>query len=563
LERSRNASNQELETLIDSFIAAHTASDDHCPAELMEAKHQLNDLHSSILNLANSVKALENELQQNEQKKSKANDDLKTAQQKHEDEKSAIADTKDDARKFLAQLRAEMAELRKIAQPVTTMNITARTVGLLQVPQPDSSDVDVKGAEAMMTQTKAASTALLTCMQQQVKAMPENRNQAKLLQVHEDVAVQRQEAAEKFLAGVLASKDCTANQSTLVTVGNVNSTLLAPAAIVNATYRSYHCSNVDKNYGGTIWLHCVNGVLSADSRGCIKFPNDAQCKAQKKTLEDTYVKAYVGIARLIDQEEKKISDKSSEDAAQKQFDDSADPNKQDAQDAEDQIADKTKKLQDLKNKLQDAWNAEKKLGDHVTATSQTCLALGNSTQYLADVRTAIHALEACPGFERPEFHIPLYEGALASFTLDPASPDDATIDAAMNAACVAKFGAASRAAEVSEIEGQAIERAPVTNTGIIPLVGKCPDCEGGSNADTGTSSSTGHARICWFPDKTFNLADRTNICYTGLKAVMCVSDSRGDVRKNGFATSPPAAGPSSLTTMGNSQFNGAFSVTRR
>merc|ERR1719375_2506431 len=49
-EASRNASNAELESLIDRFIAAHTSSEDHCPAELMEAKHQLNALHQEILN---------------------------------------------------------------------------------------------------------------------------------------------------------------------------------------------------------------------------------------------------------------------------------------------------------------------------------------------------------------------------------------------------------------------------------------------------------------------------------------------------------------------------------
>jgi len=513
----------------------------------MEAKHQLNDLHQQILKLAATVKSLENELQQNEQKKSKANDDLKKAKQRHDEDKDKIGDEKDEARKFLAQLRNEMAELRKIAQPDTKMNITADTVdtsgghfSLLQISKPDSAEVN--DAQAMMIETKLASTALLSCLQTQTAAPPENTERVMLLDVRENVEAREEKAAVKTVAGVLDSENCSINQSVLVTVGNVTKTVLASAAISNDTYRSYHCGHVDSKYGGTIWLHCLNGVLTADPSGCIMFTNDAQCKAQRQNLEDTYVKAYVGIARLIDQWAKKVADKTDENGAQRRFDDIADPANKDASDASAEIADKTTKLQDLRTKLQDAWNAEKKLQDHITATADTCSTLGSSTQYLADVRTAILALEACPGLQRAEFRIPKYMGDWAYFMLDN-NTDDATNDATMNAACVAKWPG-SRAAEISEIEGHSIEGAPETNTATLALVGTCPNCAGAKNDESETHTATGHARICWFPDTPtkkvyFNLENRTDTCYKNRKAVMCVSD-RGDVRKlAGFATMPP------------------------
>lgn len=542
LELSRNASNQELDKLVDQFIAAHTASTDHCPAELMEAKHQLNTLHKMIKDIADNVKTLEDEIQQSEQKKNKASDDLKKLKQIHDEAKSDSADAREDARKFLATLRGEMAEMRKIAQPSVTMNMTAKTVKVALVQAPPPSSNEVKSTQAMVQKTKAASSELLTCLQEATAVMPENQNRASLMQVHGDVEKRRHVAAEKALLGVLASPNCSVNSTTSVMVGNTTKVLLSPADIANETYRSHHCSHVDAAYGGTIWLHCVNGVLSGDSRGCIKFPSSSQCQSQRKALQETYVKAYVGLARLIDQYEQKVADTAVDEAAKKEHDDAADPKTKEQQDLSDDIAKKMNQLQDLRSKLDDAWKAETKLQQHIVNLGKECKLLGSTTQYLADVRTAIHALEACPGLQRAEFHIPLFKN-WTTFTLDK-SKTDAQTDAQMTAACEAKFPG-TRAAEVSEIEGHSVEAAPLNNTALVPLLGACPLCEGMTNlADImpdPASVVSGHARVCWFPGKPLDLAHRNLDCYQNMKAIMCVSD-RGDVRKlAGFATMPPNA----------------------
>lgn len=539
LEVAKNASSQELEKLIDQFIAAHVASTDHCPAELMEAKHQLNDLHNQIKDLADLVKTIEEQIQEAENKKKRSHDDIKKLKKDHDEKKKKAEEEREAARKFLQTLKHEMAELKAIAQPEVTMNMDAKDIstdgGAIALLETPPSSTAVQETQDMVHQTREASSQLLTCIQgeQEQMALLEKRRESALLQAD----LRNAKAAHT----AVMMPNCSANTSLQVTVGNMTAMMMTPYDIMNGSYRSYHCSRVDNTYGGTIWLTCLNGVVTSDARGCLKFPNKAHCDAQKQALEETYVKAYVGLSRLIDQYEKKVADTSKEDAAKKQYDDKSDPKKKDAEDAANDMAKQRKQLADLRSRLEDAWNAEKKLREHIEKLKQECSLLGNTTQYLSNVRDAIHALEACPGLERPEFHIPLYEGWVTNFTLD-SSWTDAQIDDAMTAACQAKFGSTSRAAEVSEIEGNTIEAAPMNNSAMVPLLGKCPGCEGASNGDTGETSVSGHGRVCWFPGKPLDLANRDDKCYKNTKALMCVTD-RGDVRKAAwfFTTTMPAS----------------------
>jgi chromosome segregation ATPase len=164
LEAGRNASNDELNAVIDQFIAAHTGPADSCPARLMEAKHQLNDLHKMITDLAALEKSIMDQIEQKTQQRDRANDEIKKLKEKLDDDKSNNADEKEEARNFLDQLKREMAILRKIAQPDVTMNISARTVStsggaiaLLQVPTPDSPEV--KETQDLVKKTEAASSS--------------------------------------------------------------------------------------------------------------------------------------------------------------------------------------------------------------------------------------------------------------------------------------------------------------------------------------------------------------------------------------------------------------------
>jgi len=55
LDEGKNASNAELEDLIKKFVGQQTASTKSCPAKLLHAKHQLNQLHQVVLQLASKI----------------------------------------------------------------------------------------------------------------------------------------------------------------------------------------------------------------------------------------------------------------------------------------------------------------------------------------------------------------------------------------------------------------------------------------------------------------------------------------------------------------------------
>merc|ERR1719236_99449 len=62
LENSRLAVNGQLEDMIDKFIAKQSGSDDACHSQLLEAKHQLNSLHSHVHDLSMEVNATDHQV---------------------------------------------------------------------------------------------------------------------------------------------------------------------------------------------------------------------------------------------------------------------------------------------------------------------------------------------------------------------------------------------------------------------------------------------------------------------------------------------------------------------
>lgn len=326
--------------------------------------------------------------------------------------------------------------------------------------------------------------------------------------------------------------NCSANDTAEVTVGNgthnVTKTIAAPGEITHGYYRAVRCFDVNPSYNGSIWLHCNNSKIEADPAGCLAIADNSSCMAQKSNLERAYVKAYVELARLIDTYEQMCWSTAEEDALEDEYKNKKGPLQDENDKLSDDIEKNTEGLQGLKPKLQDALNAEARLRKHVKELSDKCSTLNATESSLDEVRAAIQALQACPGFVgRPEFHIPKFVG-LTKFTLHNTATD-AENDHAMLAACQADIGPETHPAEVGEIEAHAIEGMPLNNTADVALIGSCPKCEGGADADTGMSNLEKHARVCWFPGTLLNAANRKD-CSTHLKAVMCITD-RGDARK--------------------------------
>jgi len=100
----------------------HAADADKCPAKLMEAKHQMNNLHKAINDLADLINTTEGDLHV-------VNDELKDTlgkikdieDEKEKDTTKATVDKKDNG-EMLATLRKEMEEMRQIAQPSVSIS---------------------------------------------------------------------------------------------------------------------------------------------------------------------------------------------------------------------------------------------------------------------------------------------------------------------------------------------------------------------------------------------------------------------------------------------------------
>merc|ERR1712224_1095158 len=101
--------------------------------------------------------------------------------------------------------------------------------------------------------------------------------------------------------------NCGANISLNVTVGNQTQSVTTPGRISDGYYRAINCSSVNAAYGGAIWFHCVNGSVTADTRGCLALTDKVNCNKAKENLEKAYAKTYVKLARDIDEYEQLCS----------------------------------------------------------------------------------------------------------------------------------------------------------------------------------------------------------------------------------------------------------------
>merc|ERR1719506_2123132 len=59
LVRARNVTDKKIDELVKSFIAKQSGSEDACSSQLMEAKHQLNQIHDYVMDLLMQVNTTE------------------------------------------------------------------------------------------------------------------------------------------------------------------------------------------------------------------------------------------------------------------------------------------------------------------------------------------------------------------------------------------------------------------------------------------------------------------------------------------------------------------------
>jgi len=253
-------------------------------------------------------------------------------------------------------------------------------------------------------------------------------------------------------------------------------------------------------------------------------------------LEITYVKAYVELTRLVIAYEAKIEGTDCEKEVAIICEERKRPVYLKVNKLTVSLTELTEKVIQVKGRITIGHEAEQKLTQHIRALKKECSGLSATTSALDKVRDVISVMGACPGLRRPEFHIPEWTGEWVVGDLDTRLFTDEEMDNKMDLLCKQNGatwqGNPIRAAEVSEIQLQTVEGAPVTNTAAVPLIGKCPNCEGRQDDledEDAPRHPSGHARICWDSEKPLDPHHSRKDCSSGKKAVMCVVD-KGDMR---------------------------------
>jgi len=478
MEASRNVSNSELDDLISQFIDHQAASQDKCPSQLLETKHQLNSLHGELISIASEINTTEVQLQVATSELSELlgeekDDDTWLQQELEKCEKKR----QEDVRMWVT-LKKELVEMHMIASPGVTM--------------------DIPGGQVY---TKQAPAAIEAGQQESGKHFP-LRAVARLMQT----------GAALTVAGTPGQAGIAKAQLLVKETGKLSNKL----------------------------QNCLAGHTT---------PTDQEsCKEVKEGLEQTYVKAYVELTRLVSHYENLVNSTTCEDAARETYKNRPEILKQKEDELRTLTSTLTEKIRSMKTRLEEVKNAEGLLRSQITVLTEKCQAMDDTVSSLDKVRDAIHVLEVCPGMSRAEFHIPVWTGTWVKGRFSSYQSTDAEVDAALNAKCQ-EVAPGSRAAETSEIEQKTIEGVPPTNTASVPLMGACPNCAGDLDVVDGPQHMSGHSRVCWDPTEDLSAERRRTDCSTGEKAVLCVTD-RGDIRRLPsaslvrtplkFATSPTA-----------------------
>jgi len=467
----------DMKELVGDFIDAQSGASDACHSQLLESRHQLNQLHQLVSDLAQEVNSTEAQImvydKMLEEKLKEMTDLVKW--KNAELNKCEVARQKAIA--MFAKLSSELAEMHSIANPSVAMDVKTGKLSEVSLAQEMSINkhlsftVDYTGEKEIDGHHLSAA--------------------------HHPISGHHVKAAASLLDKPSAD-------------ANTVSELMSATRKASAAYKA--CVGPNDS-------HIALALLSEG-----KPKTNEECEAEKEVLEKTYVKAYVELSRMSAEYDQLANSTSCFDAVNGQYD-SRHPILQEAADkVSSQINSKVTELQQLRPRLDGAKDSETKLREQVQKLTNQCKNVGDTVSDLDKVRAAIQSLSDCPGLARVKFSMPKWVGTWTTFEQDAEASDDAAQDAKMNEAC-SKLKAGSRAAEVGEIQEQTVEGIPTSNTAPNPLMGACPDCAG----DADEAFSSGHARVCWAAGKDLTLGERSKNCGAGKKAILCVED-RADVR---------------------------------
>eukprot|EP00746_Dinoflagellata_sp_MGD_P005269 gnl/MRDRNA2_/MRDRNA2_110210_c0_seq1.p1 gnl/MRDRNA2_/MRDRNA2_110210_c0~~gnl/MRDRNA2_/MRDRNA2_110210_c0_seq1.p1 ORF type:complete len:898 (-),score=221.67 gnl/MRDRNA2_/MRDRNA2_110210_c0_seq1:142-2667(-) len=469
---------ETMDTLIDDFIDAQAGSEDACHSQFMEARHQLNQLHALVSDLAHQVNATEEQIMVYDKMLEDKLQDLRDLMQWKKDELKKCETEKTKAIQMFGKLKLELEEMKSIANPSVAMDVKNGKLHQVSFAQ--------MGAGHLTATIDAAG------------------------QEYESHVMELSTLQKELAASLIAIPSGQKNAAKPVSDKDMHKV----SALV-----------ADTQSASLAFLKCMSNValLAISHEGPKK--TDAECQAEQEALKNTYVKAYVELSRLKAEYEDLANSSACVDTVMEEFNNRKVPLQQQANKLATSINEEVKNLQSLRPRLDAAIRAETKLKKRVDDLSKQCDNLGPTISDLKKVRDAISALSSCPGLSRVQFFLPKWVGTWASFYQNGKADSDADQDKLMNAECQ-KISPGSRPAEVDEIQEQTVQGIPTMNTASSPLLGACPDCNGVEDK----SFQSGHSRVCWAPDTALDFGSRQVNCGTGKKAILCVLD-QGDIRE--------------------------------
>jgi len=551
LEASRVAANRDLEGLIDEFIAKSSGSLDACHAQLLETKHQLNQLHQHVHDLAVQVNVTDHQITALNLESERLLNELERLTNWRDKELEKCDQTRRENEKVLATLREEMEEIKQFANPNVSMNITARIItsgsARLSLSQVISVPVQYDGTakpppKLALLQTVASfgNHGPLQPLQMSLRSVMHCLLQSKTSRVAKHkIAGSHRKIAGEVVAGPNNTNityhmkpknvSCSMNDTVKIIVEGETKEFGPPRPLSRGETASIPCNQVNPGTFGVIWLSC-NGTLQVDPSHCLRKGNSTTCAAEKVELERVWTQTYKDLAQLITVYEDQVTRgyAACKAAVEDQFRDRRDPIATAAAETAREASEKTKVLEDLRPRLTDAIAAERKLRERVESLSDQCKMIPTTSSDLNKVRDAIKALSLCPGLTRVKLTIPAWVGSFITYSgAMPQKANDEAIDKAMMQRCQSYFnssfpGNSVRPASVGEIAQQAIDGLPAKNTGSTPLLGACPGCEGKPDQSDGPQHISGHARICWQPDAALKTEAWNTDCSEGVVSIACV-----------------------------------------
>jgi len=421
LEISRNISNKKLYDMVDGFIKGQSGSRDAASSQLMEAKHQLNQIHQYVHDLAVEVNATERAIMALDKELQTLLQQMKDLDKWKAEQLAECARKKAEAIAMYGKLSEEMKEMKNIANPSVAMDIHSGKI----------------------SEASALQTSVRTAMH---NAGPK------------DAPVkQRNATADSERLQVLIQGTQSAASQVMKCMG----------------------------HGAPHSMSLLAAAFSQAPEEGEKTPTAEECEEEKEKLHEVYVKTYVELARLKDEYSELANSTACEDTVLSEFAAKKAPIQEDIDSMLKAIDEKVKALQRLRPRLEAASEAEKKMREQVAKLEDEVGALPETISDLGKVRDAIQALSRCPGLSRVQFHLPVWTMKWATFDQDATAQDDKKQDDLMDAICDKQQPGARAAevGEIEELTVEQIPLTNTAEAPLLGACPMCEGEESDSYAD--------------------------------------------------------------------------------